>query len=397
MHHIMRTLYISTYTPVPAFSGHSRRIGANFEALRAIGPCRLVILGYKPPLAVRQQLSRVDTRVFPPRSEPVTMRAFRHASALMRGESAWLAKSLSAARIDRLRDEVRAFKPDAIVLGDTWLSPLIKPLGPLTGQIVVDNHNAESRLYRRMIGASRGVQRVKAMINYVNMRQMERRLPLASKIWAVSDEDRQFFSGLLDASRIHTIPNVVDGPADAGSAEAESPRAIAFVGSYGYLPNQNAALALIAISKRLKREGIEHELWIVGNSPTPDMFAAAKGEAQITITGLVPDTGTYVAKAAIIAAPLNEGSGTKFKLLEAMAYGRPIVTTPIGAEGLELTPGREVVIAHDDAEFAAAIRQLLADPARRRLLGEGARRKLAEHFSMDVLVTRIRASLEAPA
>lgn len=393
----MKTLYISSYTPIPAFSGHSRRIGANFDALRAIGDCRLVILGYKPPLAVRRQLARFDTRVYPPRDEPMLMRAYRHASALARGESAWLAKSLSVSRIERLREEVRAFKPDAIVLGDTWLSPLIKQLKPLAGQIVVDNHNAESQLYRRMIGASSGVQRVKAVVNYVNMRQMERRLPLASKIWTVSDDDRDFFSGFLDKERIHTVPNVVDPVSGDRGEDAENPRAIAFVGSYGYLPNQNAALALISISKRLKREGVEHELWLVGNSPIPAMHAAAEGEAHITITGLVPDTGIYIGKAAVVAAPLNEGSGTKFKLLEAMAHGRPIVTTPVGAEGLALEPGRDVVIAHDEADFVAALRQLLDDPARRRSLGENARRKLAENFSMDVLIARIRASLEAPA
>jgi glycosyltransferase involved in cell wall biosynthesis len=261
----------------------------------------------------------------------------------------------------------------------------------------VDNHNAESRLYDRIAKSASGLQRIKASITRWNMRQMESYLPAASKLWAVSEEDRQFFTSFVDDSRISMIPNVVDAAAYEGVDAAERPRSIAYVGSYGYAPNQQAALALIAISKRLKREGVDHELWIVGNSPVPEMYRAAEGETQITITGFVPDTRDYVARASLVVAPLREGSGTKFKLLEAMALGRPILTTPMGAEGMGVQPNKDMVIVQDETGFVAQTKALLDDPDRRRAIGEAARRKVVEQFSMSVLVDQIRTSLATPA
>lgn len=390
----MRSVYIVTYAPIPEHSGHSRRLNANFQALSRLGECRLVILGYRPPLSQRPPLYTMGARIMPPRTEPLGRRAMRQAGAILRGDSAWLAKSLSPARIDALVRDVGAARPDMVVLGDTWLAPLVDPLRACAGRIVVDNHNVESELYRGLLGSTRGLSRLRALSTFINMRQMERHLCAADQVWAVSEDDARHFARIVGSGRVHVVPNVVPLPPEVSSAG--EPGAVMFVGSYGYRPNATAADALIRISRLLDRQGTPHRLWLVGNTPTPAMEAAAATDQQITVTGLVPDTGTYVRRAAVFAAPLTEGSGTKFKLLEAMALGRAIVTTPIGAAGLDLVHGTDALVVGSEGEFVSAIQALLADPALRVRLGRAARRKVQARFSPTVLTDSLRAALAPP-
>src|SRR5260370_34978741 len=100
-----------------------------------------------------------------------------------------------------------------------------------------------------------------------------------------------------------------------------------------------------------------------------------------------------IAKGAVCVVPLRIGSGTRLKILEAAAMGKAIVSTRLGAEGLEFVPGEEIVLADEPEEFAAAVADLLADQSRRVALGRAARRRVERHYDLSTLGTSVRPSL----
>jgi glycosyltransferase involved in cell wall biosynthesis len=121
---------------------------------------------------------------------------------------------------------------------------------------------------------------------------------------------------------------------------------------------------------------------IVGRKPDAKLVqAAADRRLPWRFTGFVPEIAPYVHEAAVYVVPLRVGSGTRIKVFEAMALGRPVVSTAIGVEGLQLEPGRHYLLADSVEDFAGAVLRLLNDAALRARLAEAARALLEEHYS----------------
>jgi glycosyltransferase involved in cell wall biosynthesis len=112
---------------------------------------------------------------------------------------------------------------------------------------------------------------------------------------------------------------------------------------------------------------------VAGRDPGPELEALAAAAPRLRLLGFVPDLGPLYARAGVFVNPMRGGGGTRLKMLEAMAAGKAVVSTAIGAEGLALTPGRDVVVADGAPAFAEAVRALLADPGRAARLGQAAR------------------------
>jgi glycosyltransferase involved in cell wall biosynthesis len=122
------------------------------------------------------------------------------------------------------------------------------------------------------------------------------------------------------------------------------------------------------------------------------MLRAARGLDHVIVTGMVPEVRPYLERASVVAAPIAAGSGTRLKILEAMALARPVITTPMGAEGLGLEPGAHAEIA-DLAEFPGRLAALLGDAARRRALGWAGREWAEGRFSLEAMAQRVREEL----
>lgn len=170
-------------------------------------------------------------------------------------------------------------------------------------------------------------------------------------------------------------------PEPLGSDAGGEPR-VAYVGGYAHPPNTDAALRLLGSimpAVRSRRPGLK--LLLVGADPGPAISAAA-GPDDV-ITGSVAAVEPYIAAATLVVLPIRLGGGMRVKLLEAMAAGKPIVTTRLAAAGLDLTDGAEVAFAETDEEFAAAILALIDDAGSRRRLGAEARRWAAANLGWD--------------
>jgi glycosyltransferase involved in cell wall biosynthesis len=136
----------------------------------------------------------------------------------------------------------------------------------------------------------------------------------------------------------------------------------------------------------------EAELWIAGKEPPPEVAALA-ALPSVTLTGYVTDLRPYLAQAAVVIVPLRFGAGTRLKILEAFAAGRPVVSTPLGCEGLEVTPGVHLEVAKDAEAFAKATTGLLLDAPRRVHIAANARALVEKKYSWEAIGHELRAIL----
>jgi len=122
--------------------------------------------------------------------------------------------------------------------------------------------------------------------------------------------------------------------------------------------------------------------------------AVAASESGVEITGWVPDVRPHLSQAEVVVVPLRVGGGTRIKIPEAMAMGKAVVSTPVGAEGLPFCDGREIRIAEQPEEFAQAVVELLRNASRRNSIGTLALKEVASQYSWDVVVDRLEEILE---
>jgi glycosyltransferase involved in cell wall biosynthesis len=178
------------------------------------------------------------------------------------------------------------------------------------------------------------------------------------------------------------VPNGVDVDRfpflDVDSAE---PDHVVFVGTYRYVPNVDAVHWFVRdIWPRIRAARPTARCTLVGMDPPPSVHRLAQVPG-INVVGTVPDVQPWLARATVVVVPLRSGSGTRFKILEAFAAGRPVVSTRIGAEGLAVEDGIHLLLADDPASFAEAAIQLLADPERRWSLARAARELVEREYA----------------
>jgi len=155
-----------------------------------------------------------------------------------------------------------------------------------------------------------------------------------------------------------------------------------FVGHFGHPPNGDAVRFLVR--DVLPRVGRPVRLRIVGRDVTPDV-AALHRPGTVDVVGPVTDVRPELAAAAVFVAPVRFGTGMRGKVLEALAMGRPVVTTAVGAEGLGSVSGRDLLVADGADGFAAAVRRVLAEPGLGAALGTGGRALVAARFDWDAI------------
>lgn len=189
----------------------------------------------------------------------------------------------------------------------------------------------------------------------------------------VSERDKELIHQLAPNTPLSVVPNGVDTEQFQPSPEPAGPPHLVFTGAMGWQPNAEAMIYFCReILPAVRAHFPDVRLSIVGMQPPPEVVALGQ-QPNIEVTGFVPDVRPYIAGATLYIAPLLLGSGTRLKILEAMAMGKAVISTTIGAEGLEVTNGRHLMIADTPADFAARICELLADPAQRQALGQAGR------------------------
>jgi len=257
---------------------------------------------------------------------------------------------------------------------------------PRLSEAVFFQHNVETMIWRRRLEHAGGLSRYYLELQERRMFEYEKRVSLeAGHIVAVSAVDAQQMRELFGASRISEVPTGVNleyftPPPEARSIASD----LVFIGSMDWLPNVDGMLFFVnEVLPHIRRRRPQCRVAIVGRKPPPEILALAAGDPMITVTGTVPDIRPYLwgAKASIV--PLRIGGGTRLKIYESMGARVPVVSTAIGAEGLDIHPPADIRIADEPLDFAEQCLDLMEDEAARRNVAEAAWTLVSEHFSWD--------------
>ena len=264
----------------------------------------------------------------------------------------------------------------------------------LSQTTILDLHNIESLLMRRYARQeSNLLKRAYAEVTWRKLAAYERETcGQFSHCLTCSDEERVLLQTRCGIDQVTVIPNGVDmgahTAADMDVARAGAPHGerIVFVGRMDYHANVEGVRWFSRhVWPRIRASRPGAMFQIVGGHPVPAISRLARA-GEIEVTGFVRDVRPYVKEASVVVVPLRVGGGTRLKILEALALGKPLVSTTVGAEGIEAVPDRDLVIADRAEEFADEVVSLLSQPERREALGDAGRRLVQGKYNWEGIV-----------
>jgi polysaccharide biosynthesis protein PslH len=271
-------------------------------------------------------------------------------------------------------------------------------------RLVVDSHNIDYELARQYARAGRSLaHRVYAEINWRKLRREELGAYRdADGVYLCSAEDERRLLEEVPGANSAVIPNAADVEYYQPRLADTPPvgRTVVFFGLLAYAPNVDGMIYFVEkIWPRIVAAHPDVSLKIIGAKPPRSLQLLAG--PRIELTGFVPDLRPHLAAAAAVVVPLRLGGGTRLKVVEAMAMGKAIVSTTLGSEGIQATPGRDLLIEDQPEAFAAAVNRLLGDREFAGRIGESARALAVERYSWSgaarALESFYRRILDAPA
>lgn len=264
--------------------------------------------------------------------------------------------------------------------------------------VVLFQHNVETRLWQRMASTERlPLRRLSYRIEARKMESYETRaLQRFQHVIAVSEYDRSEMLKLAPGCSITVVPTGVDTQQYQIAPSASGrPPLIVFTGSMDWEPNVDAVEYFCSeIWPLVVAAFPDARFQIVGRNPHSRVRRLAA--SSIEVTGTVPSVIDHLRSATVVVVPLRIGGGTRLKIFEAMAMAKAVVSTSIGAEGLDVTNGRDMLIADDAQSFADAILKLLRDPEMRRSYENNAA-ALAVRYDWSQIARRFADVLSAAA
>lgn len=409
-----RILLISEFFPTDlrtSVFGAFRRLGMFIEALKSIG--HLDMLFYvspdtdTSPAAVSTMESRLSSHwtarlslflcpVLQSRRQlRLTERLLLAGRCVLSGTVSFFPQRVSL-RTSGTR-QVRAFEelldrePDLIfahTLGA--MCPVLlsrRPLPPVFLDLVDLEH---VKLRRYASRASDWRRKLSSLpLQRVLLRGEYRSIRLARRTFVCSDLDRDRLMRRWPLSRIVTLPNAVSMPSLEPLPAAPT---LLFLGTFNYWPNVDAVEFLIRdVWPRVRSVIPEARLRIAGLHP--EKIPLNRIFPGVEFLGFVDDLAALYRESRVVCCPIRMGGGTRIKILEAAAFGRPIVATTIAAEGLDMAEGRELLIRDDAASYATACLNLLRDPVLCEQLASAARAKVEDQYDRGPMVARIERQI----
>jgi glycosyltransferase involved in cell wall biosynthesis len=208
----------------------------------------------------------------------------------------------------------------------------------------------------------------------------------ATRLVAMSDSDKRIMQRTVKGLKIDVVANGVDVDFFAKTKMKKSKQpTILFVGNFKWLPNKDAAVFLTKrIWPLIRRALPQAKLWIVGRNPTPEILKLAH-QSQVTVTGNIEDIRDAFNQASVLLAPIRNGRGTKYKVLEAMASEVPVVTTKLGIEGIDAQNGQSVLVAESAQNLAKKTIQVLTNARLAKRLAAKAKKLVYDQYNWQII------------
>lgn len=385
-------LFLAPETPYPIAGGGALRSASVLEYLARDHHVDAIVFRQPegPPPQFPSGLVRdVCVIPLPPNGRHPIARVFRNAERMVRRVPPLIDRfaGFSAAVGEFLRG--RAYEIGFVE--HFWCAPYWEQIAPHCRATVLDLHNIESVWHRRCGNAALGPKAIAHRVFHEASIRLERAwLPKYSLLLTASCEDATRVTRIAPAAHALVFPNAIPRIDLPHRPEEE---AIVFSGSLDYDPNQAAVEYFRARIWPLLRERWPQLRWrLVGRNPEA-VRQVINGDIRIECSGPVEDAVAHLAAAKAAVVPLLAGSGTRLKIIEAWAAGRAVVSTKLGAEGLPVRPGENILIEDDPARFAAAVSSLLQSPECRLRIGAAGRRLYEREFTWQAAWDQLRAAL----
>ncbi len=380
----MRSVVVAKFVPWPPNSGDKRRTLGVVRVLREHGPVTVCAFEGEDEDAGPLEAEGIRVRSVPLRRRPLDL-----LDGLRRGRSLTSARFWDPALAAAVREEA-GDDLDVLVVEHVQLLPHAR--GVRAARTVVDMHNVESLLTARMAASTTGPRRAVFALEARALRSLERRAAAADVVAVVSETDRRALAEVVTHPRVVVVPNAWEEPEPLPPAEGP---VASFVALLSWGPNIDAAVWFCrSVWPLVVARMPEARLQLVGRNPAPAVQQLAGPTVQVT--GTVPDLAPWYGRTRVCVAPLLAGGGSRLKILEALAAGRPVVATTIGAEGLEDLVGRGVVVADEPERMAAELVDLLRDAGVSAELGRRGVAAVAADHSWTAAVRPLLDALTPP-
>lgn len=389
-------LFLCQILPYPLDAGPKVRA---YHLLRALAARRPVVLvcfqrADDPPEAL-DHLRGICLKVItvPMRRSP-WRDAWHLAVALLTGRSFIIQRDQRAAMHRVLAELCRSHRFAAVHADQLWMAAYARPLPvPLK---VLDQHNAVYRIFQRLAAGE-----PKPLRRLLWRREAERlaayetaQLAAFDHTLFVSRDDRDAIAQVappearrLLEQRSHVVPICVDTAALAPLDVDPAAHRITFLGTLFWPPNAEGVLWFAErVWPLVLAKFPQARLTLIGKNPPPAVLAIAeRWRDSVEVTGYLADPLPPLRQSAVFIVPLLSGGGMRVKILDAWAWGLPVVSTTIGAEGIDVRPGEDLLLADRPADFAARVCELLADPTRRAALGAAGRRAVEARYDKGLM------------
>jgi glycosyltransferase involved in cell wall biosynthesis len=395
----VRILFVSLAVPFPPTNGHRIRNWILLRGLTAEGHAvSLVSFAEAGELEGDprrfQDLCR-DVELVP---SPASVSGWRGHAERLRAIGSTLPFGVRRFRSEAMRRAVRDVMAvgsfDCVICDDIYNVENVGDTGRVP--VLLNKHDLTHVILRRFAGYARNpLQRAYAWLEYRKLRRWEAHACRLPGVLACSDADRRALLALVPSARIEIVPNAIDTesypPAPGGG---DGPATVLYFGSMDWYPNIDAVAYFAAeILPELERRVPGVRFRVAGRNPPRALCRRFARAPVVEFSGTVSDIRAEIAAATVCVVPLRIGSGTRLKILEAGAMEKAIVSTRIGAEGLDFEDGADIILADEPLAFARAVADLLADPARRRELGHAARRRVERDYSLPAVRAAFRHAL----
>lgn len=387
----LRVLVVSPYFPFPPTSGITMR---NYQLLRQ--------LAERHDVTLVSFASADDDAGVIELGRRLTVRAVRQAEkqdgfARRLGQvrslltiQPFAVRELRSKRMQAAIDELCAGTSfDVIHVESSRMCSFRLPQGV---PVVVDEHNVEYELFRRLAQGDRSLpRRAFNALEYLRVRRFEERCwKQVHGCVVTSSREEPTVRACAPSTPTAVVPNGVDLEYFVPWTGDVQPQSVVFNANFQYRPNVDAVNHLVEdVWPIVLARCPSARLAVVGNAPERD--AQRLRRPSVDVVGRVPDVRPHLGRAHVVAVPVRMGGGTRLKVVEALSMAKPMVSTSLGCEGLAVADREHLLIADDAETFAARILELFGDPAFGRRLGLAARTLAEENYSWQLAGDRLDA------
>jgi glycosyltransferase involved in cell wall biosynthesis len=396
----LHILFVATNVPVPPNNGQAIRSLSIIQGLRSIGH-ELSFISFadsRRPQDLHLLSCLCSTIKLLPRKTPNLTQAVDYVGrirSLLTFKSFAVERFRSRMLQDIIQDELDKQKYDLILCDGIYALTNV-PVTPTP--IALNCHNIEHVILKRYAMLERNpLKKYYARLESYYMRITEgHSCHRVSAALVCSELDLELLRMFRPGLPVFVAPNVVDTDflRTLDSSAPSLDPILLFQGGMDWYPNRDAVEYFARdILPKIRLAYPKAKFIIAGRNPPAQFIEKFRYDPMIEFTGTVKDMRPYLLAATLAIVPLRIGGGTRIKILEASAAGKPVISTTVGAEGLNLEEGKEIILADDPAQFASSVVDLLRDPCRCEALGSSARAAVVERYSQQTLKKSLEAFL----